>query len=277
MQLTRRALLVGAVSSAAAQATRTEHGFELNRVELVVDGLDPAHDGLRVAQISDIHVGDCTPRHRVLGAIASINALRPDLAVLTGDFVTYSRAPLPRVGEQLDGLQVPTVAVLGNHDHFVDADDVSRSLDRCGYAVLRNQHAELRVRGVRFNIFGVDDGGTDSDDVRLTFDGAPKDGSRLVLTHNPITVRKLPKDEGLLCLSGHTHGGQIVIPPITDALSTALGQPYIRGRYLVGGNQLYVNRGLGFGRETDFLHHGSEPELTLFTLRSPEAFGGIGR
>ncbi|MFT3712021.1 MAG: metallophosphoesterase [Archangium sp.] len=277
MSLSRRALLVGAVSSAAAHAARNEHGFEQTNVELIVEGLDPAHDGIRIAQISDIHVGMCTPEKRVRAAVASINAIRPDLAVLTGDFVTYSKDPLPHVGEQLFGIDVPTVAVLGNHDHFVDADDVTRSLDKCGYAVLRNQHAELRLRGVRFNIFGVDDGGTGSDDVHRTFDGAPKDGSRVVLTHNPITVRKLPRDEGLLCLSGHTHGGQIVIPPITDALSTALGQPYIRGRYLVGGNQLYVNRGLGFGREMEFAHHGSEPELSVFTLRSPEAFGGIGR
>ncbi|MBL8916792.1 MAG: metallophosphoesterase [Archangium sp.] len=266
------------MSSVAAQAaTRTEHGFKLDEVELIVEGLDPAHDGMRVCQISDIHIGMCTPEKRVLGAIATINALQPDLAVLTGDFVTYSRSPLPSVGVQLDGLKVPTVAVLGNHDHFVDPDEVTKSLDRCGYAVLRNQHAELRVRGVRFNIFGVDDGGTRNDDVHLALDGAPTSGSRLMLTHNPLTVRKLPKDEGLTVLSGHTHGGQIVLGPVTDAISTALGQPYIRGRYLVGGNQLYVNRGLGFGRESDFLHHGSEPELTLFTLRSPEAFGGIGR
>lgn len=288
MTLSRRALLVGGLTAATAHAARNEYGFEETQVELVVPGLDPAHDGLRVAQISDIHIGLCTPERRVRGAIARINALAPDLALLTGDFVTYSRSPLPQVGEQLDGLKVPTVAVLGNHDHFVDPDDVTKSLDRCGYAVLRNQWAGLRVRGVRFNIFGVDDGGTDNDDVRLTFDGAPSSGSRLVVTHNPLTVRKLPKvdglapggvsdRDGLVCISGHTHGGQIVVPPITDALSTALGQPYIRGRYVVGGNQLYVNRGLGFGRQSDFLHHGSEPELTVFTLRAPEAFPGIGR
>lgn len=275
--LTRRALILGGLSAATAHAARNEHGFEETHVELIVPGLDPAHDGLRVAQVSDLHIGLCTPERRVRAAIARINALAPDLAVLTGDFVTYSRSPLPQVGELLDGLKVPTVAVLGNHDHFVDPDAVARSLDRCGYAVLRNQHAELRVRGVRFNVFGVDDGGTRNDDPHLTFDGAPTSGSRLVLTHNPLTIHKLPKDEGLVCLSGHTHGGQIVVPPITDALSTALGQPYIRGSYFVGGNHLYVNRGLGFGRESDFLHHGSEPELALFTLRAPEAFGGIGR
>ncbi|MFO0599667.1 MAG: metallophosphoesterase [Myxococcaceae bacterium] len=281
MTLSRRAVLVGGVVGLAGQASAKNwlgpYGFEQTSVELIVDGLDPAHDGLRIAQISDIHVGCMTPETRVRGAIETINALQPDLVVLTGDFVTASKQPVPLVGEQLAGLSAPTIAVLGNHDHFVDPVNVSKTLDRCGYAVLQNEHAVLRPRGVKLTVFGVDDGGTRNDDVHETFDGAAREGSRLVLTHNPTTVRKLPAGEGLVCLSGHTHGGQIVIPPVTDAVSTALGQPYVRGRYVVNGNQLYVNKGLGFGRNHEFLHHGSEPEVALITLRAGEVFAGIGR
>jgi predicted MPP superfamily phosphohydrolase len=218
-----------------------------------------------------------TPDARVRAAVAEINALAPDLVILTGDFVTYSRRPMPLVGGLLAGLDAPTLAVLGNHDHFVDAAQVTGSLEGCGYAVLRNQHTVLRVRGAPLTVLGVDDGGTRHDDVARTFSGAAKDGTRLVLTHNPVTARKLPERDGLVCFSGHTHGGQIVIPPVTDALARAFGQPYIRGRYEVAGNQLYVNRGLGWGRSQDFLHHGSEPELSLFTLRLPEAWPDIGR
>lgn len=118
-------------------------------------------------------------------------------------------------------------------------------------------------------MLGIDDGGTWHDDVAATFRGTSRRTTRLVITHNPVTARKLPRGEGLLCFSGHTHGGQIVVPPITDAVFRAVGQPYVRGTYEVGGNQLYVNRGLGWGRKRLLFHHGSEPEVTLFTLRHP--------
>ncbi len=268
MALSRRTLLVGGVTSVVAYAARNGFGFETTRVEVVVPGLDPAHDGLKVAQLSDLHIGAMTPERRVRGAIATLNEEKPDLVALTGDFVTYAKKPLPLVSEQLAGIAAPTLAVLGNHDHFVDVRGVTAAIDKAGYALLRNQNTVLRLRGVDFTVIGIDDGGTGHDDVTKALDGVR--GSRMVLTHNPITARKLPQDAGLFAIAGHTHGGQIVIPPITDALAKAFGQPYIRGRYDVRGNLLYVNRGLGFGRSADFLHHGSEPELTFFTLRSPE-------
>jgi uncharacterized protein len=276
-RISRRAALLG-LAATPAFAALGPRGYELTQPTLYVDDLDPAHEGLRVAQISDIHVRSNTPDDRVLSAIREINALKPDLVFLTGDFLTYSRSPIPQVSELLEGLHAPTLAVLGNHDHFVDAQSVIGSLNDSGYAVLRNQHTVMRVRGAPLTVFGIDDGGTGNDDVAKTFKGASRGGTRLVMTHNPITARKLPQNEGLLCFSGHTHGGQIVIPPITDAVMRAAGQPYIRGRYDVSGNQLYVNRGLGFGRHQQFLHHGSEPEVAVFTLKSrQESWPDIGR
>ena len=88
-----------------------------------------------------------------------------------------------------------------------------------------------------------------------------------MLTHTPTGVRKLPPWSDLLCLSGHTHGGQIHVGGITEALFKRLGQPYLRGHYEVNGNQLYVNRGLGFGRGGRHPRVDSEPELALFVLR----------
>ena len=251
-------------------------GFEVTHPELFVAGLDPAHDGLRIAQLSDIHVGMYTPDDRVRAAVRDVNALAPDLVFLTGDFVTYSKRPIPLV-KLLDGLAAPTFAVLGNHDHFVEAAAVVASLESSGYATLRNQHTVVRLRGAPLTVFGIDDGGTRHDDVAATFRGASTRTSRLVLTHNPVTARRLPRGEGLLCFSGHTHGGQIVIPSITDAIARAAGQPYVRGRYDVGGNQLYVNRGLGWGRKHVFLHRGSEPEVALFTLRHRRSVVGASR
>src|SRR5690349_8140505 len=92
--------------------------FALNDYELYIPGLNPAHEGLRVAQLSDIHVGQATSDLRIRRAVMAVNASTPDLVFLTGDYVTHSPKPLPRVREVLAGLNGPVYVVLGNHDHW---------------------------------------------------------------------------------------------------------------------------------------------------------------
>ncbi|MHB8872858.1 MAG: metallophosphoesterase [Myxococcaceae bacterium] len=241
--------------------------FEVSRTELLVPGLDPAHDGLVVGQLSDIHVGRNTPDGRVIAAVRELNEAGPDLVFLTGDYITTRRDPIDQVPRLLAGIAAPTFAVLGNHDHWTDAPRLRRDLEAAGYTVLQNQHTVTRVRGAPLTVLGVDDGRSDHDDVDATFKGAPAAGTRLVLAHNPPTARKLPAWGNLVCLSGHTHGGQVTIPGFTDGLFRRIGQPYVRGLYTVRGNQLYVNRGLGFGKGSPLVRVGADPELSLFTLR----------
>lgn len=240
--------------------------FILSENVLHVYGLLPEHEGLRVAQISDVHVGQATSDIRIRRAVAEVNARRPDLIFLTGDYVTHSPKPLPRVLELLSGFTGPVYAVLGNHDHEVDAAWLRRGFERLGYTVLQNEHRVVDVRGAPATILGVDDGRTGRDDVAATFRGAPDSGTRLVLAHTPPTVDKLPAHAHLVQFSGHTHGGQFVVPRLTEALFRRAGQPYISGHYHVRGNQLYVNRGLGFGFGGPYLRRGSEPEVAFFTL-----------
>ena len=273
--LSRRDVLKGlagaaglAALPAAADCTpeRDALYFEIAKLELKVKGLDPRHDGLLVAQLSDIHVGR-SPNERVTAAVAALNAAKPDLAVLTGDYVTTKRDPYERVPQLLKGIEAPTYAVLGNHDHLSNAPYLKWRLEGIGYAVLQNQRTTLRLKGADFHLLGVDDSTTRHDDLEQTMKGTPA-GSRLMLAHTPSFARTLPKDEGLLCLSGHTHGGQIHIPGVTTGVFGLFGQPFIRGHHAVNGNQVYVNRGLGFGRGTGLVRVDSEPELSLITLRS---------
>ena len=99
--------------------------------EVQVDGLDPRHDGVRIAQLSDIHVGNLTPESHIRAAIALANAAEPDLIALTGDYVCWRRYEVARAAEQLGGLNAPRVlAVLGNHDHMVWGDGVTAALER---------------------------------------------------------------------------------------------------------------------------------------------------
>lgn len=262
------AALLGPLASRAAKR-RKEHieYFEVTRSEVFVPGLDPAHDGLVIAQLSDIHIGRHTPDGRVIAAVRELNDARPDLVALTGDYVTTRRDPFERVPLLLKNIRAPAVAVLGNHDHWSDPTRIRKDLEALGFAVLLNRNTSLDLRGVPFPVVGVDDGHTNHDDVHQAFAGVKKRGFRLVLTHSPPTANQLPEDEGLLCLSGHTHGGHFVVPGVTEGLFRTAGQPYVRGLYDVRGNQLYVNRGLGFGRGGPVVRVNSEPELALLTLR----------
>ena len=273
-KLSRRGMLAAVMSAVmlpkAARAERrlaaNEH-FEITHPELFIPGLNPAHDGLKIGQLSDIHIGRGSPDGRVIAAVRILNDENPDLVMLTGDYVTTKRDPYDRVPDLLRGIEAPVYAVMGNHDHYTDAPLLRKKLEGIGYTVLQNEHSVLRIKGSDFTVLGVDDCTTHHDDVELTFKGKPK-GSRLVLAHTPTGANKLPPWEGLLCLSGHTHGGQVHVPRLTEGLFSRAGQPYIRGHYAVRGNQLYVNRGLGFGRGTALPRVDSEPELTIFTLRA---------
>ncbi|WNG30945.1 metallophosphoesterase [Cystobacter fuscus] len=244
--------------------------FTLSENVLHVPGMHREHDGLRIAHLSDIHVGQATSAVRIRRAVAEVNAREPDVIFLTGDYVTHSPKPLPRVIELLAGFTRPVFAVLGNHDHWVDAHYLRTGFERLGYTVLQNEHRVVQVRGAPLTVLGIDDGRTHRDDVEATFRGAPESGTRLVLTHTPPTVEKLPENGNLVQFSGHTHGGQFVVRGLTEAIFRRAGQPYIQGHYHVRGNQLYVNMGLGFGFGGPYLRRGTYPEVAFFTLRHAE-------
>jgi predicted MPP superfamily phosphohydrolase len=243
------------------------HSFELTRPELHLRGLHEAHDGLVVGHLTDIHVGPRTPDERILAAVDALNAARPDIVFLTGDYVTRKGDPLERVPELLSRLTVPAVAVLGNHDHWTDGRTITRDLERIGIPVLQNAHTVVQLRGHALPIVGIDDAVSGNDDVVRAFKGTDPDEARLVLAHAPPTLDVLPKDKGLACFSGHTHGGQIFVEGLTDVLFARAGQHYLRGHYTNEGNQLYVSRGLGFGHGSNLPRVNADPEVAVVTLR----------
>ncbi len=243
--------------------------FEITRLDMYLTSLDPAHDGTVIGQLSDLHIGSGVPDGRVISAVRAMNEAAPDLVMLTGDFVTTKRDPTERVPQLLGSLKAPSFAVLGNHDHWSHPTELRHGLEQVGMTVLQNENTAIRHRGVDFRIIGIDDSTTQHDDVPQAFEGAGK-GSRVVLTHTPACAQKLPASEDVLCLSGHTHGGQWDVPGLTSGLFRRAGQPWYRGHYPVRGNQLFVNRGLGFGKGTRLPRINSDPELTLITLHRLE-------
>lgn len=236
--------------------------------ELRLPNLDPRHDGVRVAQLSDIHVGNMTPASHVCAAIKAANDAAPDLVMLTGDFVCWRRHEAEMAGEQLAGLKARRVlAVLGNHDYFTWGAGVAGALRKNGYEVLRNQSTVADINGAPLSIVGVDDPVTRHDDVDAAFKGTTEGAPKLVLCHAPDLGPRLIDRGASLVMSGHTHGGQIYVKGITDRIMKRVGLNYRRGMYPLGDGTLYVTPGVGFSGITRRIGEGTDAEVAVFTLR----------
>jgi hypothetical protein len=241
----------------------------VTEIDVEIAGLDPRHDGVRIAQLSDIHVGNMTPEAHVRAAVEVANGASPDLVVLTGDYVCWRRHEAPMAGHQLAGLRASRVlAVLGNHDYFTWGSGVAAALERNGYEVLRNRTTVADVRGAPLAIVGVDDPVTRHDDLDAAFAGAPANVTRVVLCHGPDRAPQIAPRGADLVLSGHTHGGQIYVKGITDRLMKRIGLNYRRGLYDLGGTKLYVTPGVGFSGVTRRVGEGTDAEVAVLTLRA---------
>ena len=240
----------------------------VNHIEVHVANLDPRHDGVRIAQLSDIHVGHMTPAEHVRAAIGVANAAQPDLIALTGDYVNWRRHEAELAGDQLAGLAAPrVVAVLGNHDYFTWGAGVTQALERDGYEVLRNQHTVATIRGAPLAVIGVDDPITRHDDLDAAFRGVQA-MTRIVLCHAPDRAPAIARRDADLVLSGHTHGGQIYIKGITDRIMKKVGMNYRRGVFALGERTtLYVTPGVGFSGVRRRAGEGTAAEVAVITLR----------
>jgi predicted MPP superfamily phosphohydrolase len=238
----------------------------LHRYEVPIVGLDPTLDGLRIAHLSDLHVGSLTPHRFIRAAVEMAQAEQPDLVALTGDYVCYSPKFVSRFGEIIRGFTVPTVCVLGNHDYWTDGHGVTRELTHHHYTVLRNQHTELTVRNTPITVIGVDDAATRQADVGRAFAGLRPGRTRLCLSHVPSQIEPIAERGADLVLSGHTHGGHVQIPGVTARLFKKLGEPYVKGFYRVGDSLLYVNCGVGSSSVP--IRAGAPAEIAILTLRA---------
>jgi predicted MPP superfamily phosphohydrolase len=266
----------GAPFFLSLSGVKLSYDFRVEEREIVLPHWPRALDGLRVAHLSDIHVGSGMNRARLLRVAALTNAARPDLIVHTGDFLTHRsgdyEAPLY---EALARLKAPygQWACLGNHD--LDAPErLVRGLSRAGVTTLRNSLVTLSVNGQPLEIAGLDflfaplgtGHGHYTDIVRSW--GSRRPVPRLLLNHAPQAFSALPHGCADLVLSGHTHGGHVGIQLGRDHALTVVGLCGMpdQGLFRRGDMRLFVTRCVGFYGYP--MRLGIPPEIALLTLRA---------
>jgi predicted MPP superfamily phosphohydrolase len=254
--------------------------FVVSRREIPIRGLPRELDGLRLVQLTDIHHGPWLSLGYVRAVVDAANELRPDLVCLTGDYVHHSAAYIEPVVAELARLRprVATVAVLGNHDWWEDAERMRRAFARTEVVLLDNDHRvltpgrRLETRAERgLAVCGVGDLWEDIPDYVAALGGLPEAMPRLLLSHNPDVAEEPGLVRGGqrvdLMLSGHTHGGQIRLPGLgTPITSSRYGQKYARG--LVEGPSCPVFVCPGVGVSGLPLRFGVPPEVAVLVLRA---------
>jgi predicted MPP superfamily phosphohydrolase len=249
--------------------------FKVETIPLKLPRLSRKFSGLRVAQISDIHMGGWMNLQRFQRVADLIVAEQPDVVVITGDFligddtIKFSMQSVTDLVTVLSPLtdSFPTFAVLGNHDYWTDAEVVRQMMASAGVTDLTNTVFTLKRDEERLHICGVDDiweGNARLDDVIAQL---REDSAAILLAHEPdFADTSASTGRFDLQLSGHSHGGQVVLPLLGPPVLPYLGRKYGSGLYKVGEMFQYTNRGVGMARLP--IRINCPPEITLFVLES---------
>jgi predicted MPP superfamily phosphohydrolase len=243
--------------------------FRVVQREVTVSGLDPRFDGLRIAHLSDLHVGTLTPRSWGHAWSRAANLREPDLAVVTGDMVTSGTEFHEDVADVIGALRAKdgVFVSMGNHDYFGGGEPLITFLRARGVAVLRNEGVAIERDGATLWLAAIDDTWTRRDDLARALEKRPAGACALLLAHDPEKFDAAASAGVALVLSGHTHGGQIAVPFLSRWLGLAnLAHRYRVGFYRRGESTLYVHPGLGTTGPP--LRLGIAPEVTVLVLRA---------
>ena len=256
--------------------------YERQDVEVVRQRVRLAHlpktfDGFKIAQLSDIHMGPFTTADYIRRCVAITNGLKPDLIVLTGDYIAWDPGAESEVVRALAGLRAPqgVFGCLGNHEEESNTEDYITSLfAEHGIHILRQQRTPIQLASETVNLMGIDDprGETEAewmrDIYRRLHKGLVTQGTvNILLAHEP-SMSMFDRAAELridLMLAGHTHGGQLALEVVRRELNLSrLIYRYTNGWYQNRGTMLYVNRGIG---TTGFpIRLGARPEITVLEL-----------
>jgi predicted MPP superfamily phosphohydrolase len=273
-------LKVGAIDLALLAAGGAGWSFfiEPNRilveqVNLTLPRLTPAFAGLRIVQISDIHMGSWMNAERLQRVADMVAKQEPDLLFLTGDFLIghfFDKNSEVQLQDMVNILlplakSFPSFGVLGNHDHWTKSRAVREMLKASGIVELNNSVFTISRGKEHLHLCGVDDVWEGEARLDEVMEKLPDDSAAILLAHEP-DFADVSAETGRfdLQVSGHSHGGQVVIPFMGPPVLPFLGQKYHTGLYQVGNMLQYTNRGVGMATPT--VRFNCPPEITVFTL-----------
>lgn len=238
--------------------------------------LPPGLEGMRIAQLSDLHVGPHTSQRHLARVAEAVRRAEPDLIAFTGDQVDDYARDVEPLGRAFGGLSAPLgiMAIAGNHDVYAGWPAVHRGMQALGWTVLVNEAVPVERNGTRFWIAGTGDpaGGRPGSspvapDVERTLAAVPRGAFTLALAHNPALWPQLAERGVALTLSGHTHHGQLAVPRLNWSVASMF-LDLAMGAYRQGRSVLYINPGTNFWGIP--FRIGALPEVTVVTLhRSP--------
>ena len=231
--------------------------------------------GLRILHLSDFHASPVVPFSLIENAVQLGLEAKPDVICLTGDFVTdatpFDEAEYARILRRLSSA-APVFASLGNHDGgrwaasvggLKDSSVIRGLLRAANIPVLHNRSEVVRVRDQSIRFAGVPDLWSERIDGVVAFADVPEDDPAILLAHNPDTKDVLADRSWSLMLSGHTHGGQVVLPIVGERFVPVRDKRFVAGLKQWNGRQVYVTRGVG---NIDGVRVNCRPEVTVLDL-----------
>ena len=260
-------VLKSAIGELARVALTEPFMIAIERQEIFLRRLPKKLDGFRIVHLSDLHYGPFVDSRHLDRAIQAANDLKPDLIALTGDYISQERAYAAPCAELVGELRarLGVFAVLGNHDHWTDAQLIADLFRAEGIRVLINEGLRIDVGEESFWLAGVDDTMVGLEDLSLALAGSSDAEMKLLLAHNPVVLRRAARASVDLVLSGHTHGGQVIL----RSEKNRSGRPrrrILRGLGRRANTQIYVTRGLG--TVVLPIRYGCPPEVSLLELRT---------
>ncbi len=252
---------------------------EINEQELKLKNFSEQLNGLRVVQISDLHINRWN-KALIEETVDRVNSLKADIVVITGDVICNGKKYIPDLISMLKQINATfgKYACLGNHDHS-DGDDGQAIIDAYNKADIRilvNESEKLFIKGTPVNIAGADDIELGDQNIFKMMKNINDQKNCIFLTHNPINFKEFARHRPSIVLSGHTHGCQFYSEILNSIYKSILGCEFIKGIYKYGISKLYVNRGIGTSLLTPEIFNkkfyiktprlNSTPEITLFKL-----------
>lgn len=275
--MNRRQFLKGAAAVTVASGVGVlGYGFaeagdlRIERIDVTVRNLPAAFDGFTVAFLTDIHHGPYVSLSQVAGMVRTTRQLEPDLILLGGDYCLRDTKYIAPCFDALKGLRADhgVFGVLGNHDYQHGLAETRAGMRAAKVEELTNAGVWLTKDGARLRLTGVDDLWRGKPDLAPALVGVTDEDACVLVSHNPDFAERTLRDTRVgLVLSGHTHGGQVIVPGATNPfIPSAYGDKYAHGLVEGPTAPVYVSRGLGLSGLP--VRYNCPPELTLLTLRA---------